>query len=109
MNEPLTIYAIPLSACCGAKQQLVQSRRGGFVSKNCECCERPRAVNIIELPDLYCTECGSTCIKSTSRFDGNYIYTCPCCHITDKLYKLIPYWHQRYSYHGLATPNERGY
>ena len=109
MSEKLTLYSNRLSHCCNARQQLVRSREGGFVSQNCERCGTPQRVRLNELPELFCATCDSLLTLTTCPHSRNYAYHCPDCDRLTLLYSQLPYWHERFRRCGLTTPNERGF
>ncbi len=90
------------SSCCNASQLLVQSREGGFVSKNCTECGKSRRVRLDELPEVQCDSCGVQMHKTTRL--KNYAYVCPQCEDFFSLWSRIPYWSECFPVCGLATP-----
>jgi hypothetical protein len=104
MASKLRLYSRELSSCCNARQLIVRSREGGFVTKNCCVCEEPRYVSLQELPLLQCEACGAP-IKTGVRF-GNYYCKCTLCGDDFELYTRLPWWHEHFDHHGIATPDE---
>jgi hypothetical protein len=104
MDRKLQIFVQRRSSCCGERQMLVQSRPGGFITKNCCGCGKPSYVGLHELPELPCRKCG-TPMSSSMRFN-NYSFACTDCGSNFQLYTRLPWWHQRFPYSGIATPDE---
>jgi len=84
------IYTKWCSSCCKAKQIVVRSRRGGFVTKNCIECEKPRAVHLSELPDQ-CPKCGQ--YAKPIYIVNNYGYDCGSCGRFELAY-VVPAWYE---------------
>lgn len=98
------IHATTKSRCCRAEQQIVQSRAGGFVSKNCVTCGKSRGVGLHEIPERDCPQCKQRMIKGRD-LSGNYAYRCPSSCFEVSLYQLVPRYHEAgFGYHGLAIP-----
>jgi hypothetical protein len=103
MSNKLLLFSSSLSKCCRAKQLVVQSRAGGFVSQNCMQCERSAWISARELPTLRCSDCDVT-LEVDNRWK-NYCYACPVCRSTWFVYELVPWWHERFQWYGLAAPD----
>lgn len=91
------------SSCCGARTVLVRSRSGGFITQNCEECERPGYVRLNELPFVECKTC-KTILMALQR--GNYCYICPSCGTFFDLPFLIPAWYDLFDEQGFGFRTE---
>ena len=97
-----TLYSTQSSVCCGAPMQLVQSRRGGFVSRNCVTCGEPDEVTLSQLPRISCEICKSELqVKKGAR--SNYQCVCKNCQRAWLLGDLVPHWSELFPYWGLAA------
>jgi len=105
MTEQQVIYGRFLSRCCRARQVIVRSRDGGFVTQGCEQCGKARPIRFDELPDLSCPICLAT--MKAEFFNKNYSYRCKTCPRIFQLYMHVPWWNEWFAYDGVATPNER--
>ena len=92
------------SFCCRAPQLLVRSRQGGFVTCNCSKCGRPNYVGREQLPAIRCEKCG-TAMESGKQW-SNYCYKCGRCGHSFELWTRLPWWHEHFARHGIATPDE---
>lgn len=97
------LFATSQSHCHAAPQLLVQSREGGFITKNCTMCGESRRVGFHELPSLSC-DCGQMMEKKMML--KNYGYSCGHCSREFELWTRVPYWAHLFGYCGVATPNE---
>lgn len=96
------LYSSDLSRCCNYEALLVQSRRGGLVSRNCLKCGKPDSVNASQLPELVCDFCDTTLYVRKS--DGaNYHYVCDSCELEWKLASVLPDWSELFEYSGFAA------
>jgi hypothetical protein len=96
------IYSSVPSKCCDYRALLVQSRDGGFVSRNCLKCGKPGYVNQSQLPDLTCDFCASS--LHIQKLDGtNYHYVCSSCDRYWMLANVLPHWTDLFEYSGLAA------
>jgi hypothetical protein len=117
-NQPLPqrvdrkclILSLTASTCCHSKELLVQSRLGGFVSRDClSCGSRSNYVALTQIPDLDCVGC----LKSFNReatvepvlTDRNYWYMCTGCRNWE-IAAIIPFWSEAFEYAGLAAPGD---
>jgi hypothetical protein len=106
MRKTIEVYSPFPSRCCGAKQLLVRSRKGGFVTKGCmECPEGSNRVGEHELPELTCS-CSPGETMRQCRINKNYSYICDNCGHFFELWTKLPWWDERLEYCGVATPNE---
>lgn len=106
MIKYLELYATTKSRCCDAAQQIIQSRDGGFVSKNCVSCGKPSRVGLQQLPQLVCPTCRQPMTVGKDK-SANYIYRCPSCPFEVRLYQIVPsYIEAGFRYNGLAVPGE---
>src|SRR5688572_2041781 len=100
MKTKRFLYSPALSPCCGQKALLVQSRAGGFVSRNCIKCGRSHYVNAQQLPELDCEFCNAT--LQVRKSDGvNYHYVCDSCARQWHLASMLPDWSELFEYSGL--------
>lgn len=105
MSETLRLFANTKSHCCGKPQQLVQSREGGFVTKNCCGCKgSAMRVGLSELPLLACEACGKTMFASIQF--KNYAYECAACHQRFQLSARLPWWTDEFDYCGVAVSSD---
>ena len=108
MTNGIPLYGKYKSPCCGGPQLIVRSRDGGFITQNCETCERPHLINAVEIPAVECEPCSKPMEICTDGY-GTYQFRCPNCKKRTYVYELVPWWHERFKYYGVATPNERCY
>lgn len=92
MQRYLNLYGTK-SRCCGARNVIVLSREGGFVSQNCEVCGRPSYLRLKHVPALRCQECGALMEPFRNR-RYNYAYSCEECGYEVELADLVPPWHE---------------
>lgn len=105
MRAPRFLYSRNPSACCRKRALIVQSRAGGFVSKNCLKCGKPDYVSVGELPDCDCDICGRR--LRVEKVDGqNYFYVCARCDRNWKVGDNVPPWDELFEYSGLAAGGE---
>jgi len=96
------LYSRGTSHCCNSKMRLVQSRAGGFVSRDCEGCGRSYYVRWDHLPELDCRLCSHS--LAVKMIDGkNYHYACERCKRAWKLASILPHWSEYFAYSGLAA------
>jgi hypothetical protein len=102
MKTKRFLYSSVPSRCCNHKALLVQSREGGFVSRNCLKCGKPDYVNIGQLPELTCEFCDAE--LDVRKLDGvNYHYTCDSCNRSWQLAAVPSDWSELFEYSGLAA------
>lgn len=94
------LYTESASSCHGATRIIVQSREGGFVSQNCIVCGDPKYVAARDVPDMRCGRC-KTALEHV-LVAKNYGYRCPSCGNRWELWRLVPFWHELFPYHGLG-------
>ena len=103
----ITLISTELSPCCGRKAQIVLSRRGGMISRDCLRCGKPAYVNECQIPKLPCETCHLP--MQVKKLDGtNYFYTCPQCGKYDKIGDIVPSWRNEFPYSGLAAHGDPG-
>lgn len=102
--QKLLLHGRFRSSCCGARTVLVRSRSGGFITQNCEDCERPNYIRLDELPLLQCPHCSADLIAQQRR---NYCYVCPLCGMFLDLPLFIPAWYDLFEERGFGFPSER--
>lgn len=101
------ILSTQLSHCHQAKELLVRSREGGFVTRNCLKCGHPDTVTLEGLPTLHCDCCGHMLESTIDNSDyGNYYYKCGKCNRSWKLGDVLPDWFELFPYAGLAVPGD---
>ena len=121
-NQPLPrrveggrlILSATLSTCCHAKELLVRSRSGGFVSRDClECGSRSNYVRMDDIPDLDCDFCRKfnlpTGTVEPTLKERNYWYRCTSCRREWGLAAILPEWSEAFGYAGLAAPGDAGW
>lgn len=91
---PLRLSGLSHSRCCGQPTVLVQSKEGGFVTRNCSECGQfdtlPEAVFKRLSLWVACPLCQAP-MKSGLLF-SNYGYQCKNCDIGVRLADLLPRW-----------------
>jgi len=103
----IKLISTELSPCCGAEAQIVQSRPGGFISRDCVKCGNSKYVNQSQLPHWPCESCKTPMqIKKLDR--TNYFYECPSCGKYDKIWDIVPHWSEVFCYSGLAAHGDAG-
>lgn len=55
----IKLISTELSPCCGREAQIVRSRDGGLISRDCLKCGKSHYVNESQLPKLPCGSCGT--------------------------------------------------
>ena len=107
------ILALTSSTCCGAKELLVRSRNGGFVSRDCLACGmRADYVRPTLIPDLDCIGCLKFNRPSTVEpviKELNYWYRCTGCGREWELAAIVPDWSEAFQYSGLLAPGDPGF
>lgn len=99
------IYSETTSRCCQARELLVRSRDGGFVSRNCLKCGVPGYVKKENIPTIDCECCGVQ--LKVEELDGrNYFYKCFKCGRTWKLADCLPKWSELFEHFGLPAPGD---
>ena len=109
MTQKTFLFARRKSSCCDALQLLVRSREGGYVTCGCLTCDRPGYVLRKDLPSLLCEVCGAPMDSSVRFRSGNYGYRCTLCGRAFELFTRLPWWHEHFPPHGIATPSEYEY
>jgi DNA-directed RNA polymerase subunit RPC12/RpoP len=104
MAEKLVLHSRSMSPCHNDVNVLVLSRANGFVTQNCNTCGTPQPLNLWELPELKCDECGVS-LSTFVNILKNYSYKCNSCQRECQLADLVPAWHDKFEYHGFAIPN----
>jgi len=120
-NQPLPrrlerkwlVLSLTASTCCGAKELLVRSRDGGFVTRDClNCGSRANYVNPAQIPDLDCVGClvfeRTATIEPVIK-EKNYWYRCGGCGREWELAGILPDWSEAFEYAGLAAPGDPGF
>ena len=98
----MKIISTEVSPCCGADAQIVRSREGGFISRNCTLCGERAYVKPRQIPQLPCSKCSSK--LTVAKLDGsNYFYLCSGCGWNRPIASLVPDWREVSEYHGLAA------
>lgn len=92
---PIRIEGRSLSVCCNKPTLLVQSMRGGFVTRNCSSCGQPKTLSyhaFFNEIDLWvaCPECKER--MDPAMLHNNYGFLCSSCDIGIELATLLPYW-----------------
>lgn len=83
----IKLMSTELSPGCGVKAQIVRSRDGGFISRDCLGCGRSHYVNESKLPNLPCEVCRVP--MQIKKLDGtNYFYECSNCNGYNKIATL---------------------
>lgn len=103
----MKLISTEVSPCCGYEAQIVQSRDGGFVSRDCLKCGRSHYVNERQFPRLACDSCKNP--MDIKKLDGvNYYYACATCERYHKIADIVPPWSEVFPYSGLAAHGEAG-
>ena len=106
MKTKRFLYSSAKSPCCGNKALLVQSRAGGFISRNCLKCGTSHYVNASQLPNLECEFCNAP--LSVRKVDGtNYHYVCSACERQWLIASMLPDWSELFKYSGLAAHGDK--
>lgn len=101
MMKPKLISTEP-SPCCGGEAQIVRSREGGFISRDCLTCGRSHYVNEHQLPKLPCEACHIP--MQIKKLDlTNYFYEYPHCKNSRKIADIVLPWSEEFRYSGLAA------
>lgn len=103
----ITLISTEPSPCCDGDAQIVRSRDGGFISRDCLICGRSHYINEDQLPKLSCNACHLP--MQINKLDGtNYFYTCPQCRKYHKIADIVPQWSEEFRYSGLAAHGDPG-
>jgi hypothetical protein len=102
MNNKRCLYSTSLSSCCQSQSIIVRSRSGGFITQNCEKCEKLRAIQPSEFPPAKCAECQIQ--MAIVRLRKNYAYKCEQCSKAVIVHDIVPSWDERFDYHSFAIP-----
>jgi len=95
------------SPCCGRDAQIVRSRDGGLISRDCLMCGKSHYVNESQIPRLQCKQCDLP--MEVKKLDGtNYFYECPACRWYAKIADMVPFWSEEFRYSGLAAHGDLG-
>lgn len=98
---PYHIFSESKSKCCEARQIILRSREGGYVTQNCSNCGKPSSVSICELPD-YCPKCERAAEKV--MIDKNYGYKCRNCGEFE-VASIVPSWRDTgFGWQGFGIP-----
>jgi hypothetical protein len=104
------ILSLTSSICCGAKELLVRSRNGGFVTRDClDCGAKANYVRLTDIPDLDCSDCLKFNRPGTVEpilKERNYWYRCSGCRREWGLAAIVPDWSEAFGYSGLAAPGD---
>ena len=100
------LLATTKSRCCHSDEQIVLSRKGGYVTKNCLSCGRPSAIGLGQLPQLECVFCKRQ-MRIGKNDCGNYTYRCVSCQLNWPVHSLVPRFDNAgFVYDGFAIPQE---
>jgi len=93
-SYPLRIPGNSVCDSCSQETVLVQSMKGGYVTRNCPDCNSPETLPktiFLEELDLYvaCPECKLR-MDAEVLPDKNYGYICDDCEISIALFELLP-------------------
>lgn len=103
----LLLISTQLSPCCSHEAQIVRSRQGGFVSRNCLKCGASHYVNEDQIPKLPCGLC-TIPVQITKNDGTNYFFECRTCQEHYKIADIVPPWSQEFQYSGLAAYGDPG-
>jgi hypothetical protein len=106
MTGELMIRSKRLCRRCSSPQLIVRSRKNGFVTQNCERCGNNAWISLHEIPPFTCASCQKPIAPRILGRKNNYAYYCFKCGVIVWLWELVPWWHERFEYRGIATPNE---
>ena len=110
VGEKRLILSLTNSKCCRAKELLVRSRDGGFVSRDClNCGARATYVRPSQIPDLDCEGCLGFNRPGTVEpvvKEQNYWYRCTVCGREWQIADIVPAWSDAFEYSGLAAPGD---
>jgi hypothetical protein len=88
------------------RKVVVRSRRGGFVSQDCESCGGSRYLPEGAVPALACAQCDHPLAKCRDAF-GNYAYRCAPCGVQFRLSDIVPSWQElNFDFDGLSIDPE---
>jgi len=93
-SYPLRIPGYSVCDNCDEPTVLVQSMKGGYVTRNCPNCNRPETLPkriFLEELELYvaCPECKQR-MEAEVLLDKNYGYVCFDCDVSIALFELLP-------------------
>src|SRR5215831_17643600 len=103
----ITLISTEPSPCCGMDAQIIRSRDGGLISRDCVSCGKSHYVNEYQLPKLPCETC-NLAMKIRKRDGTNYFYECSQCGKYYKIADLVPDWREEFRYSGLAAHGDPG-
>lgn len=107
------ILSLTRSKCCGARELLVRSRNGGFVSRDClKCGAKANLVRLAQIPDLDCPGCLRFNRDRTVEpilQNQNYWYRCVGCGREWEMADIVPDWIEAFEYSGLAAPGDAAF
>jgi hypothetical protein len=88
------------------RRLIVESRKGGFVSKDCEFCGASNYITATEIPPVPCVRCANTQLVARDYW-SNYVLKCLRCRTQTLLAQLLPRWDDLYPFDGLPIHNPR--
>lgn len=92
---PIRVLGHSDSKCCNAPTILVQSRKGGFVTRNCSRCGEK---DTFPINSFYELDIWISCMQCKERMSPslvektNYGYICKKCESYIRLADILPYW-----------------
>jgi len=102
--KPPPIYG-STSSCHKSPSLIVLSRKSGFLTQNCLTCGEPRFLPERDLPHFQCGTCELE-LKAFRNVAKNYALKCPQGHEEFELASLVPYWAERFNYHGFGLDSD---
>ncbi len=93
------------STCCKARNVIVLSKSGGYLSQNCEACGRKCDLSFEDIPNLTCPTCvvpirpgysKNGVFSATYVRAWNYGYCCSVCGYLVELAALVPPYAERF-------------
>ena len=104
---PLEIAIYDYCRGCRRKSEtlVVQSREGGFVTRDCTSCGESNSVRLVQLPVLICGGCSGE-LEPTKNRRGNYAYDCRVCAVSTELARIVPFWDEVFSYSGYGIETD---
>lgn len=102
------VHSVSVSDCCHAPQQLVRSRSGNFVTRNCtKCGKSAKRLSLSDIPQVLCPWC-SLPLK-VGYIGKSYGCRCRCGHGFE-LGDILPCWEDAgFEYCGVAAPGDPSY